>query len=83
MSETRSEISQLGEFGLIERIRQKFSLQNPSSVLGIGDDAAVLDVGDVYQLISTDLLAENVHFDLAYTPLQHLGYKAVSVMFRI
>jgi thiamine-monophosphate kinase len=79
MSETRSEISQLGEFGLIERIRQKFSLQNPSSVLGIGDDAAVLDVGDVYQLISTDLLAENVHFDLAYTPLQHLGYKAVSV----
>jgi len=79
MSENRSEISQLGEFGLIERISKKFQLQNSTSIMGIGDDAAVLDCGDHYQLVSTDLLAENVHFDLSYTPLQHLGYKAVSV----
>lgn len=79
MSENRSEISQLGEFGLIDRISKKFNLQNPSSIFGIGDDAAVLDTGEEYTLVSTDLLAENVHFDLAYTPLQHLGYKAVSV----
>lgn len=79
MGENRSEINQLGEFGLIERIQQKFNLQNPSSVKGIGDDAAVLDAGESYRLVSTDLLAEHVHFDLAYTPLQHLGYKAVSV----
>lgn len=79
MSENRSEINQLGEFGLIDRISQKFTLQNPASVKGIGDDAAVLDNGDDYTLVSTDLLAENIHFDLAYTPLQHLGYKAVSV----
>jgi thiamine-monophosphate kinase len=79
MSENRSEISQLGEFGLIDRISKKFSIQNPGSIKGIGDDAAVLDSGDEFTLISTDLLAENVHFDLAYTPIQHLGYKAVSV----
>lgn len=80
MSEKRSEISQLGEFGLIDRISKNFSLRNTSSVKGIGDDAAVLDNGgDEYTLISTDLLAENIHFDLGYMPLQHLGYKAVSV----
>jgi thiamine-monophosphate kinase len=79
MSENRSEISQLGEFGLIDRISKKFKIQNSSSIKGIGDDAAVLDSGDEYTLVSTDLLAENVHFDLAYTPIQHLGFKAVSV----
>jgi thiamine-monophosphate kinase len=79
MSSNRSEISQLGEFGLIDRIKSKTHLVNLTSVTGIGDDAAVIDCGDFYQLVSTDLLAENVHFDLAYTPLQHLGYKAVSV----
>jgi thiamine-monophosphate kinase len=79
MSENRSEISQLGEFGLIDRISKKFSIQNPGSIKGIGDDAAVLEHGNDYQLVSTDLLAENIHFDLAYYPLQHLGYKAVSV----
>jgi thiamine-monophosphate kinase len=79
MSENRLEISQLGEFGLIDRISKNLSLQNPGSVKGIGDDAAVLDDGDYYRLVSTDLLAEGVHFDLAYMPLQHLGYKAVSV----
>lgn len=79
MSEKRSEINQLGEFGLINRISQHFHLQNKNSVKGIGDDAAVIDTGDDYLLISTDMLVEGVHFDLAYMPLQHLGYKAVAV----
>ena len=79
MSENRSEISQLGEFGLIDRISKKINIQNPSSITGIGDDAAVLDSGEEFTLISTDLLTEGVHFDLSYTPIQHLGYKAVSV----
>jgi thiamine-monophosphate kinase len=79
MSENRSEISQLGEFGLIDRISKKFNIQNPGSITGIGDDAAVLESGDDYTLVSTDLLTEGVHFDLSYTPIQHLGYKAVSV----
>lgn len=79
MSEKRSEINQLGEFGLINRISQHFHLQNKSSVKGIGDDAAVIDTTDDYLLISTDMLVEGVHFDLAYMPLQHLGYKAVAV----
>jgi thiamine-monophosphate kinase len=77
MSENRSEIKQLGEFGLIDRISQKFTLTNPSSKTGIGDDAAVIDIGDEYLLISTDMLLEGIHFDLAYTPIHHLGYKAV------
>ena len=75
----RTEISSLGEFGLIERIRQHFSLTNVSSVLGIGDDAAVIDAGTTYQLVSTDMLVEGIHFDLSFTPLEHLGYKAVAV----
>ncbi len=79
MSETRSEISQLGEFGLIDRISKNFTLQNKSSIKGIGDDAAVIDTGDDFLLISTDMLVEGIHFDLAYMPLQHLGYKAVAV----
>lgn len=78
MSENRSEISNLGEFGLIDRISKKFKLQNATSVKGIGDDAAVIDAGDDYVLVSTDVLAENIHFDLAYIPLPHLGFKAVS-----
>lgn len=69
----------MGEFGLIDRISKKFNLQNATSVKGIGDDAAVIDAGEDYLLVSTDVLAENIHFDLAYIPLQHLGYKAVSV----
>lgn len=69
----------MGEFGLIDRISKKFNLQNATSVKGIGDDAAVIDAGEDYLLVSTDVLAENIHFDLAYSPIQHLGYKAVSV----
>ncbi|MEO8472917.1 MAG: thiamine-phosphate kinase [Chryseolinea sp.] len=79
MSEKRSEISQLGEFGLIERISQKFEITNKSSIKGIGDDAAVIDTGSDYLLVSTDMLVEGPHFDLSYVPLQHLGYKAVAV----
>lgn len=79
MSENRSEISQLGEFGLIDRIKGNFVLNNPSSLVGIGDDAAVIDAGDDCVLISTDMLVEGIHFDLSYMPIQHLGYKAVAV----
>ena len=80
MSEKRLEISQLGEFGLIERISREFSAANPSSLKGIGDDAAVIETGaDPCMLVSTDMLVEGIHFDLAYMPVQHLGYKAVAV----
>ncbi len=77
MSENRSEINQIGEFGLIERISSGIMLQNSSSIKGIGDDAAVIDAGGDYLLVSTDMLTEGVHFDLSYVPMQHLGYKSV------
>lgn len=79
MSEKRSEINQLGEFGLIDRISANFNLTNSTSTKGIGDDAAVIDVGEDFVLISTDMLVEGIHFDLSYMPIQHLGYKAVAV----
>jgi thiamine-monophosphate kinase len=80
MSTTRTEIHELGEFGLIDRIAHQTKLVNATSLFGIGDDAAVLDMeGTDYLLWSTDLLAEGIHFDLTFTPLQHLGHKAVSV----
>jgi thiamine-monophosphate kinase len=79
MSDNRTEISQLGEFGLIERIRKNTSLKNATSLKGIGDDAAVIGSDGKQILVSTDMLVEGVHFDLSYTPLQHLGYKAVAV----
>ena len=72
-------IESLGEFGLIDHLTNGITTKNSSTVKGIGDDAAVIDMGDKYQLVSTDLLVEGVHFDLAYMPLKHLGYKAVSV----
>jgi thiamine-monophosphate kinase len=80
MSEqTRTEIATLGEFGLIERLAKKNITINPSTVKSIGDDAAVIDNGDKLTVISTDLLIEGIHFDLMYTPLKHLGYKAITV----
>jgi thiamine-monophosphate kinase len=79
MSENRSEISQLGEFGLIDRISAQVALKQPSTIKGIGDDAAVIDIGDEALLVSTDMLVEGIHFDLSYMPLQHLGYKSVAV----
>lgn len=79
MDQKRTEISQVGEFGLIDRISQSFNPVNQSSLKGMGDDAAVIDAGDSAIVVSTDMLVEGVHFDLAYTPLKHLGYKSVAV----
>ena len=77
MSEQRTEISTLGEFGLIEHLTRNIELQNASSIVGVGDDAAVIDHFGKQTVITTDLLIEGVHFDLVYTPLKHLGYKSV------
>ncbi len=77
--EQRTEISELGEFGLIEHLTRNFELQNASTILGVGDDAAVIDHFGKQTVITTDLLLEGIHFDLMYTPLKHLGYKAVVV----
>ncbi|MBI2281782.1 MAG: thiamine-phosphate kinase [Bacteroidetes bacterium] len=74
-----SELSQLGEFGLIKHLTENIVLQNKSSVKGVGDDAAVLHYKNKQTVVTTDLLVEGVHFDLLYTPLKHLGYKAVVV----
>lgn len=76
-----TEISTLGEFGLIENLTKGVELKNPSSVKGVGDDAAVLHYGDKETLVTTDLLLEGIHFDLTYVPLKHLGYKAAVVNF--
>lgn len=75
----RTELSELGEFGLIDHLTKGVELQNKSSVKGVGDDCAVIDYGGRLTLVSTDLLVEGVHFDLAFTPLRHLGYKAAVV----
>jgi thiamine-monophosphate kinase len=76
---SRTEIKDYGEFGLIHHLTKNIELQNASSILGVGDDAAVIDHFGKQTVISTDLLVEGVHFDLAYTPLKHLGYKSVIV----
>ena len=77
----RTEISTLGEFGLIKHLTQNIQLQNPETIYGVGDDAAVLAFNNQQTLVTTDLLMEGVHFDLVYTPLKHLGYKAAIVNF--
>ncbi len=77
--DSRTEISSLGEFGLIDHLTRNIELKNASSILGVGDDAAVIDHFGKQTVLSTDLLIENIHFDLMYTPLRHLGYKAVVV----
>jgi thiamine-monophosphate kinase len=79
MSEERTEIENLGEFGLIDHLTKNFEIQNASTVLSIGDDAAVIDHFGKQTVITTDMLLEGVHFDLMYTPLKHLGYKSVVV----
>jgi len=76
---SRTELSDLGEFGLIDLLTKNISLVNKSSFYGVGDDAAVIDNKGKVTLVSTDLLVEGVHFDLSYTPLRHLGYKAAVV----
>ena len=75
----RTSLSQLGEFGLIDHLTKNFDVKNASTLKSIGDDGAVLDFGLKKVVVSTDLLIEGVHFDLAYMPLRHLGYKAVVV----
>jgi thiamine-monophosphate kinase len=75
----RTSIAELGEFGLIKHLTSNFKIQHESSIKGVGDDAAVLNFENKQVLISTDLLLEGIHFDLAYVPLMHLGYKAVQV----
>ena len=77
--EHRTEVSEYGEFGLIHHLTKNIELQNASSILGVGDDAAVIDHFGKQTVVTTDLLIEGVHFDLTYTPLKHLGYKSVVV----
>lgn len=78
---TETEISSLGEFGLIRRLTKDIKHDNPSTIKGVGDDAAILNYSDKDILVTTDLLLENVHFNLSYCPLKHLGYKAAIVNF--
>lgn len=81
MESKETELSSLGEFGLIERLTKNFPINNKSTKLGVGDDAAVLEYKDKQALVTTDLLLEGIHFDLRYVPLKHLGYKAAVVNF--
>jgi len=81
MKQQHTEISTLGEFGLIERLTKLFDLKQKSSVKGVGDDAAVLSYEKKQILVTTDLLLEGIHFDLTYMPLKHLGYKSAVVNF--
>src|SRR6476620_7955377 len=77
--ENRTEMSSLGEFGLIEHLTKNIEMQNASTIVGIGDDAAVIDHFGKQTVVTTDMLVEGIHFDLMYTPLKHLGYKSVIV----
>jgi thiamine-monophosphate kinase len=79
MENTRTEVSSLGEFGLIDHLTRNHEIKQASTLLGIGDDAAVVDHFGKQTVISTDMLVEGIHFDLMYTPLKHLGYKSVIV----
>ena len=76
---TKTPLSEYGEFGLIDLLTKNIQLKNPSTILGVGDDAAIIQAGDRQQLVSKDLLIEGVHFDIRYYPLKHLGYKAIAV----
>lgn len=77
----RTELEKLGEFGLIDKLTANTKIHHASTIKGVGDDAAVIDTGDKYMLITTDTLVENIHFNLMYSPLKHLGYKAAVVNF--
>src|SRR5690554_3754098 len=77
--DNRTSLSEMGEFGLIEHLTKNFKMTQSSTLKGIGDDAAIVDFGNNKAVITTDFLVEGVHFDLAYMPLKHLGYKAVMV----
>jgi thiamine-monophosphate kinase len=78
-NKSKTELSSLGEFGLIKHLTQDISIHNPGTIKGVGDDAAVIDTAGKLSIVSTDMLVEGVHFDLSYVPLKHLGYKAVMV----
>ena len=78
-NQERTSLEQLGEFGLIEHLTKNFTLEQSTTIKGVGDDAAVLDFSKKKTILTTDLLIEGVHFDLSYVPLKHLGYKAVMV----
>ena len=77
--QSRTSLSDLGEFGLINHLTQNFTIRQNSTVKGIGDDAAIIDTEGKQLVVTTDLLVEGVHFDLSFMPLKHLGYKAVMV----
>jgi thiamine-monophosphate kinase len=79
MNEERTEIATLGEFGLIDHLTRNNETRHSSTILSVGDDAAVIDHGGMQTVVTTDLLIEGIHFDLMYTPLKHLGYKSVVV----
>src|SRR4028118_1786586 len=79
MENQRTEIASLGEFGLIDHLTRNVEVYNASTIVGVGDDAAIIDQFGKQTVITTDLLLEGVHFDLMYTPLKHLGYKSVVV----
>src|SRR5919202_2700749 len=79
MDNERTEISTLGEFGLIDHLTKNIELHNASTIVGVGDDAAVIDHFGKQTVITTDMLVEGIHFDLMYTPLKHLGYKSIVV----
>lgn len=79
--QNQTEISELGEFGLISYLTRDFPLKNAETKKGVGDDAAILNFGEKDVLVTTDLLLEGIHFDLRYVPLKHLGYKAAIVNF--
>ncbi|MGL4804949.1 MAG: thiamine-phosphate kinase [Bacteroidales bacterium] len=81
METKRTDIASLGEFGLIEHLTKSLKPLNHSTVLGVGDDAAILDYKDKQMVVTTDLLLEGIHFDLTYVPLKHLGYKSAIVNF--
>jgi len=78
-NQQRTQLSDLGEFGLIDHLTKNFNVKHKSTIKGIGDDAAVLEFNKKKLVVTTDLLIEGVHFDLSYVPLKHLGYKAVVV----
>ncbi len=71
-------LAECGEFGLIDLLTKNIQLKNKSTILGVGDDAAIIDSGNRYQVISKDLLVEGIHFDVSYCPLKHIGYKAIA-----
>ncbi|TGV01971.1 thiamine-phosphate kinase [Flavivirga rizhaonensis] len=78
-NQQKTQLSDLGEFGLIDHLTKNFKINHKSTIKSIGDDAAVLDFKDKKIVVTTDLLVEGVHFDLSYMPLKHLGYKSVIV----